>query len=110
MTVGTPGEVVAPVRGGVGDSAPRPDGTLKVTGEFAYASDLWIDGTLFGATLRSPYARARIRSIDIGPALAVPGVEAVLTHQDVPGRKVYGLEHADQPVLAIGEVRHQGEP
>ncbi|MFL6056396.1 MAG: xanthine dehydrogenase family protein molybdopterin-binding subunit, partial [Actinoallomurus sp.] len=86
-----------------------PDGTLKVTGEFAYASDLWIDGTLFGATLRSPYARARIRSIDLGPALAVPGVEAVLTHQDVPGRKVYGLEHADQPVLAIGEVRHQGE-
>jgi xanthine dehydrogenase D subunit len=110
LPVGMPGDVVAPGRGGVGDSALRPDGTLKVTGEFAYASDLWIDGTLFGATLRSPYARARIRSIDIGPALAVPGVEAVLTHEDVPGSKVYGLDHADQPVLAIGEVRHQGEP
>ncbi|MEV5703764.1 molybdopterin cofactor-binding domain-containing protein [Actinoallomurus sp. NPDC052274] len=104
------GNVVAPGRGGVGDSALRPDGTLKVTGEFAYASDLWIDGTLFGATLRSPYARARIRAIDLGPALAVPGVEAVLTHEDVPGTKVYGLDHADQPVLAIGEVRYQGEP
>ncbi|GAA4629465.1 xanthine dehydrogenase subunit D [Actinoallomurus vinaceus] len=103
-------DVVAPGRGGVGDSVLRPDGTLKVTGEFAYASDLWIDGMLFGATLRSPHARARIRSIDIGPALAVPGVEAVLTHEDVPGRKVYGLDHPDQPVLAIGEVRHQGEP
>ncbi|MEV5750483.1 molybdopterin cofactor-binding domain-containing protein [Actinoallomurus sp. NPDC052308] len=104
------GNVVAPGRGGVGDSALRPDGTLKVTGEFAYASDLWIDGTLFGATLRSPYARARIRAIDLGSALAVPGVEAVLTHEDVPGTKVYGLDHADQPVLAIGEVRYQGEP
>ncbi|GAB3975963.1 xanthine dehydrogenase subunit D [Actinoallomurus acanthiterrae] len=103
-------DVVAPGHGGVGDSVLRPDGTLKVTGEFAYASDLWIDGMLFGATLRSPHARARIRSIDIGPALAVPGVEAVLTHEDVPGRKLYGLEHADQPVLAIDEVRHQGEP
>ncbi|MEV0405071.1 molybdopterin cofactor-binding domain-containing protein [Actinoallomurus sp. NPDC050550] len=103
-------DVVAPGRGGVGESVLRPDGTLKVTGEFAYASDLWIDGMLFGVTLRSPHARARIRSIDIGPALAVPGVEAVLTHEDVPGRKMYGLEHSDQPVLAIGEVRHQGEP
>jgi xanthine dehydrogenase D subunit len=103
-------DVVAPGRGGVGDSVLRPDGTLKVTGEFAYASDLWIDGMLFGVTLRSPHARARIRSIDIGPALSVPGVEAVLTHEDVPGRKVYGLDHPDQPVLAIGEVRHQGEP
>ncbi|GAA4603466.1 xanthine dehydrogenase subunit D [Actinoallomurus liliacearum] len=109
-TSATRGNVVAPGRGGVGDSALRPDGTLKVTGEFAYASDLWIDGTLFGATLRSPYARARIRAIDLGPALAVPGVEAVLTHEDVPGTKVYGLDHADQPVLAIGEVRYQGEP
>jgi xanthine dehydrogenase D subunit len=103
--------VAAAGRGGVGDSPPRPDGTLKVRGEFAYASDLWIDGMLWGATLRSPHPRAKILSIDIAPALATPGVEAVLTHEDVPGRKVYGLDHTwDQPVLAIGEVRHQGEP
>ncbi|HEX2313661.1 MAG TPA: xanthine dehydrogenase subunit D [Thermomonospora sp.] len=106
-----PREVTAPGQGGVGDSPPRPDGTLKVRGEFAYASDLWIDGMLWGATLRSPHPRAVIRSIDIGPALAYPGVAAVLTHEDVPGRKHYGLDHTwDQPVLAIGEVRHQGEP
>ncbi|KAB2343455.1 molybdopterin-dependent oxidoreductase [Actinomadura rudentiformis] len=89
----------------------RPDGTLKVSGEFAYASDLWIDGMLWGATLRSPHPRAKILSIDLGPALAMAGVHAVLTHEDVPGRKLYGLDHTeDQPVLAIGEVRHQGEP
>ena len=105
-----PGEVVAPGRGGVGDSPPRPDGTLKVRGEFAYSSDLWIDGMLWGATLRSPHPRARIVAIDVGPALAVPGVEAVLTHDDVPGREHYGLDVPDQPVLAIGEVRYQGEP
>ncbi|MWK33577.1 xanthine dehydrogenase subunit D [Actinomadura sp. J1-007] len=88
----------------------RPDGTLKVAGEFAYASDLWIDGMLWGATLRSPHPRARIVSVDVGPALAVPGVRAVLTHEDVPGRKLFGLDDPDQPVLAFGEVRHQGEP
>ncbi|QKG25801.1 xanthine dehydrogenase subunit D [Actinomadura verrucosospora] len=109
--VKSPGHVVAPGIGGVGDSPLRPDGTLKVAGEFAYASDLWMDGMLWGATLRSPHPRARIRSIDIGPALATPGVHAVLTHEDVPGHKLYGEDHTeDQPVLAIGEVRHQGEP
>ena len=65
---------------------------------------------LWGATLRSPHPRARIAAIDIGAALAVPGVHAVLTHEDVPGRKTYGLEHHDQPVLAFSEVRYQGEP
>lgn len=106
-----PGEVAAPGRGGVGESPLRPDGNLKVKGEFAYASDLWIDGMLWGATLRSPHPRAIIRGIDIAPALAMTGVHAVLTHEDVPGRKMYGLDHTwDQPVLAIGEVRHHGEP
>ncbi|GAA1005569.1 carbon-monoxide dehydrogenase large subunit [Acrocarpospora pleiomorpha] len=95
---------------GVGHSALRPDGTLKVTGEFAYSSDLWLDGMLWGATLRSPHPSAWIRSIDIAPALAMPGVYAVLTHEDVPGTKFYGLEHKDQPVLAIDQVRYQGEP
>ncbi len=88
----------------------RPDGDLKVTGDFAYASDLWMDDMLWGVTLRSPHPYARIRSVDIGEALAVPGVFAVLTHDDVPGEKHYGLEHQDQPVLAIDVVRYQGEP
>ena len=96
--------------GGIGDSPQRPDGNLKVLGEFAYSSDLWMDGMVWGVTLRSPHPYARIRSIDIGPALATPGVYAVLTHEDVPGEKLYGLEIPDQPVLAIDVVRYQGEP
>ena len=48
---------------------------------------------LWGATLRSPHPRADIWSIDIAAALAMPGVHAVLTHEDVPGRKTYGMEH-----------------
>ncbi|SPL96293.1 Xanthine dehydrogenase, molybdenum binding subunit [[Actinomadura] parvosata subsp. kistnae] len=95
---------------GVGESARRPDATLKVTGEFAYASDLWLDGMVWGATLRSPHPSAWLRSIDVSPALRIPGVRAVLTHEDVPGEKYYGLEHKDQPVLAIDQVRYQGEP
>ncbi|HZD68136.1 MAG TPA: xanthine dehydrogenase subunit D [Actinomycetes bacterium] len=98
------------VTGGVGESAERPDGVLKVRGEFAYSSDLWVEGMLWGVTVRSPHPRARIRSIAIGEALATPGVHAVLSHEDVPGRKTYGLDVADQPVLAFPEVRYQGEP
>ncbi|WP_326569310.1 xanthine dehydrogenase subunit D [Amycolatopsis rhabdoformis] len=95
---------------GVGTSAPRPDGTVKVRGEFAYSSDLWHEDMLWGATLRSPHPYARITGLDLTEALAVQGVYAVLTHEDVPGVNRYGLEHADQPVLADRVVRYQGEP
>jgi xanthine dehydrogenase D subunit len=98
------------LRGGIGDSPARPDGRQKVTGEFAYSSDLWLDGMLWGATLRSPHPRALVTGLDIGAALATPGVAAVLTHDDVPGHPTYGLEHKDQPVLASGQVRYAGEP
>jgi xanthine dehydrogenase D subunit len=81
-----------------------------VRGEFTYSSDLAMDAMIWGVTLRSPHPYARIRSIDIGPALATPGVSAVLTHEDVPGEKLYGMEIPDQPVLAIDVVRYQGEP
>jgi CO/xanthine dehydrogenase Mo-binding subunit len=96
--------------GRVGESVPKVDGVAKVTGEFAYASDLWAAGMLHGRTVRSPHAHARVVSVDSAAALRMPGVRAVLTHADVPGRKTYGLEIADQPVLAIDRVRYHGEP
>jgi xanthine dehydrogenase D subunit len=96
--------------GGVGASPARPDGRGKVTGEFGYGSDLWMDDMIWGATLRSPHPHARITSVAIGPALATAGVYAVLTCDDIPGQNAFGLEHADQPVLAATTVRYQGEP
>jgi CO/xanthine dehydrogenase Mo-binding subunit len=96
--------------GRVGERVLRDDAVPKVTGEFEYASDLSAPGMLWGDTLRSPHAHARIVSIDLSRALGLPGVHAVLTHADVPGAKLYGLEFADQPVLAIDRVRYVGEP
>jgi CO/xanthine dehydrogenase Mo-binding subunit len=96
--------------GRIGESVPRGDGIPKTTGEFEYASDLSAAGMLWGHTVRSPHAHARITAIDISEALAMAGVHAVLTHADVPGAKTYGLEFPDQPVLAIDRVRYYGEP
>ncbi len=94
----------------IGRSVPRVDGPPKVSGAFEYASDLWAPGMLWGATVRSPHAHARIESIDLGPALAMAGVHAALTERDVPGKLTYGLEFSDQPVLASTVVRYEGEP
>jgi xanthine dehydrogenase D subunit len=94
----------------VGTSAARPDGVPKVVGNFAYSSDISAPGMLWGATLRSPHAHARVTRLDVSPALQVPGVSTVLTIDDVPGARRFGLEHADQPVLADGVTRFWGEP
>jgi CO/xanthine dehydrogenase Mo-binding subunit len=96
-------------RGHAATAARRHDAIPKVTGEFAYSSDLHAAGMLWGQTVRSPHAHARILEVDISEALGMPGVHAVLTHEDVPGQKTYGLEFADQPVLAIDRVRYFGE-
>jgi xanthine dehydrogenase D subunit len=93
----------------IGRSVPRPDGAAKARGAFAYASDLRAPRMLWGHTVRSPYPHARIVRIDTARARALPGVHAVLTHADVPGRNVFGLEVADQPVLASDVVRCHGE-
>ena len=86
--------------GRLGDSPPRPDGMIKAQGSFAFSSDLPIAGAAWGATLRSPHPYARIVAIDTARALAIPGVSAVLTAEDVPGKLTYGLIAADQPVFA----------
>jgi CO/xanthine dehydrogenase Mo-binding subunit len=88
----------------------RSDAVPKVTGAFAYSSDLEVAGMLWGHTVRSPHAHARVLEIDISEVVRLPGVHAVLTHEDVPGQKTYGLDFPDQPVLAIDRVRYYGEP
>src|SRR5262249_11383061 len=96
--------------GRVGETLRRPDGVPKVRGEFAYSSDLVAPGMLWGHTVRSPHAHARILAIDVSEALTTPGVHAVLTPAALPGAKPYGLESPAQPVLAIDRVRYFGEP
>jgi xanthine dehydrogenase D subunit len=97
-------------RGRVGESLRRVDGEPKVRGAFAYGSDLWHERMLWGATVRSPHPHALITRIEIAEALVSPGVQAVLTHEDVPGKKTYGLEFSDQPVLAWDRVLYAGQP
>jgi CO/xanthine dehydrogenase Mo-binding subunit len=97
-------------RGRAEPTTRRADAVPKVTGAFAYSSDLSAAGMLWGQTVRSPHAHARVLAIDVAGGLVMPGVHAVLTHEDVPGRKTYGLEFADQPVLAADRVRYFGEP
>lgn len=112
-TTGTPTKISqgSKTKGVIGESTLRPDGVLKVTGEFAYSSDMWHENMLWGHTLRSTVAHAELRSIDTAEALATPGVYAVLTYDDLPTAvKNYGLEIQDTPVLAHGRVRHHGEP
>ncbi len=110
-TTGIPANVTQNhTKGGIGESTLRPDGTLKVTGEFAYSSDMWHEDMLWGHTLRSTVAHAEIVSIDTSEALAMDGVFAVMTHEDLPAAKNYGMEFQDTPVLAYGKVRHHGEP
>ncbi|NGN66391.1 molybdopterin-dependent oxidoreductase [Streptomyces sp. A7024] len=111
MTTATDtGQRAGAAHDGVGADALRPDGALKVEGAFAYASDLRWEGMVWGATLRSPHPSARIVRLDTARALKLPGVVAVLTHEDVPGHPRYGMKVADQPVLAADRVRYQGEP
>ena len=100
----------AGVKGGIGTSVRRPDGTPKVMGNFAYASDLASEDMLWGATLRSPYAHARLTKLDLAPAIAMDGVRAVLTQDDVAGKQTFGQEEQDQPVFCGDTAQYWGEP
>lgn len=94
----------------LGTNALRPDGAAKVRGDFSFTSDLHAENMLWGATLRSPYAHARIISIDTTEAWKISGVETIITADDVPGSPTYGLISQDQPVFARDVVRYMGEP
>ncbi len=97
----------------VGARLPRYDGLAHVTGRTQYVDDVRVHGTLWTKVVRSPHHSALITSIDTSRAEALPGVHAVITHEDVP-HNVYGhLEDlgvpADEPLLADGEVRWKGQ-
>ena len=67
----------------VGKRPIRPDGAEKVTGYATYGADIRLPGMLYGKVLRSPYAHARIKSIDTRHAMELPGVHAVITSEDL---------------------------
>ncbi len=94
----------------VGTSVQRRDAPAKAAGRARYADDLALPRMLYGCATRSRLAHARILSIDTAPALAVPGVRAVLTARDIPGANTIGPVVKDQPVLAGDVVRFVGEP
>jgi CO/xanthine dehydrogenase Mo-binding subunit len=96
---------------GLGAPVPQSGSEEKTKGVFPYAADLWAEGLLWAAVLRSPHPHARIVSIDTAAAREMPGVRAVVTHDDVPGRTTHGRRGtSERPVFAHDVVRHHGEP
>jgi CO/xanthine dehydrogenase Mo-binding subunit len=92
----------------IGQPVGRAEGPEKVTGAAVYPADINLPGTLVGKCLRSPYAYARILSIDAAAARRVPGVHAVLTGFDIPEMLV-GRFLRDMSVLARDVVRFVGQ-
>jgi len=88
----------------------RPDALDKAMGRALYAADLAVDGMLHARALRSPHAHAEVVRIDADRARLLPGVEAILTARDIPGKNSYGRKAKDQPVLADARVRQVGDP
>ena len=96
----------------VGTSVRRVDGVDKVTGQARYAGDLIIPGMIEGKFLRSPYAHARIVSIDTRAAEALPGVIAVVTSRDFTDISPYAGrgKNKDHPIIAVERVIFAGQP
>jgi CO/xanthine dehydrogenase Mo-binding subunit len=101
----------------VGTRPSRPDGADKVTGRARFGADWNMPGQLVGRVLRSPYAHAVIESIDVGKALALPGVRAVVTAADFPeqenrtvpaGEMQVNLRDVTRNVMAREKVLYHG--
>jgi xanthine dehydrogenase molybdenum-binding subunit len=93
----------------VGHARPNPDALDKITGRARFTDDYRFPGMLYARTLRANRPHARILAIDTTRAAALPGVRAVLTHRDVPGRNLHGLVTIDWPVLCGDKVRYAGD-
>ena len=98
----------------IGKSVRRLDYETKVTGGARYLADMSVPGMCHGKILRSPYAHARIKHIDVSKALKVAGVMAVLTRDDILRDEgiepYYGPVFKDQTIVAVEKVRHVGDP
>ncbi len=94
----------------LGKRTPKIDGVAKATGSARFSRDLILPRMLYGRILRSPYAHARILSIDTSRAARLPGVKAVLTGKDTAGVK-FGVfrETRDQYALPMDKVRYIGD-
>ncbi len=92
----------------IGQNLPRADGVAKVTGSARYVDDIRPEGCLYGATVRSARAHARVTAVTRDPQFDWSGV-TLLTAADLPGINVIHLMTNDQPALADGLVRHATE-
>ncbi len=93
----------------IGQRTRRLDAPAKVTGAIKYAADMFMPNMLHMQVVRSPHPHARIVRIDSAAARAIPGVECILTCDDVPGVDNFGVFIEDQPTMARGVVRYVGE-
>src|SRR5437762_8569127 len=101
----------------VGTRPIRPDGVDKVTGRANFGADMTMPGMLWGRIKRSPHAHARIVSIDVAKALALPGVKAVVTRADFPdvppdkahiGAAPHNLRDLSLNCMAKGKALYEG--
>ena len=91
----------------IGSRVQRLDAEEKVLGTGKYPDDYYPDGMLYGSALRSKYPRARVLSIDVSAARALPGVAAVLTAEDIPGENKIGhLKHDQYTLIPVGGLTH----
>lgn len=92
----------------IGKNVPRVDAAAKVNGTAIYCDDVYFRNTVYGKLVHSPFAHAKILSIDISAALALPGVVTVLLAKDIPDNRTIGEEHGW--LLAEKEVCYIGDP
>ena len=116
-------DMSTPPNNPIGQSVKRREDARFLTGAGQYTDDVVMHGQTYGVFLRSPYAHARIKSIDLAKAKAAPGVVMIFTGADLAEAKVGGLpcgwlihskdgtpmKEPAHPVLAQGKVRHVGD-
>jgi aerobic carbon-monoxide dehydrogenase large subunit len=99
----------------VGSRIKRREDPRLIMGRGTYVDDIQLPRMTYAAILRSPYAHARIRGIDVSKAKALPGVVAVMTGADLQGKNVPcgwtlpDIKVAPHPALAVGKVRYTGD-